>query len=162
MWGHHLAFGRPFLDETCRIRLPDGLEVIPHETPIHPGGRRVKAGHRPKWPVAEGAEGEIVYLAGIQDGEAWYEVEHPGTGTGFRVEWDVGTMPYLWYWQEFGASQGYPWYGRHYNIGLEPFSSYPTDGLAAAVQNGTALAFGPREQKGFWLRASVIEATGQR
>jgi len=29
----------------------------------------------------------------------------------------LASVPHL-YWQEFGATTGYPWYG-HYNIGLE-------------------------------------------
>ncbi|CAA9550497.1 MAG: hypothetical protein AVDCRST_MAG73-2826 [uncultured Thermomicrobiales bacterium] len=171
MWGHHLAFGRPFLDETCRIRLPGGATVIPHDSPIDPRGRRVVAGRRSAWPLAPAAGGgevdlsrlpprgeasEIVYVTGFAEG--WYEIEHPAKGVGIRVEWDATQMPYLWYWQEFGASEGYPWYGRHYNIGLEPFSSYPTNGLAEAVENGTALAFGPGETRRFWLRATVYEA----
>ncbi len=177
MWGHHLAFGRSFLDETCRIRLPEGIEIIPHATPIHPDGRRVAAEQRPTWPRAEAEVGrdgnvdlsvlpprgtlsEIVYLTGFNEGDAWYELSHPAKGVGFRVEWDAARMPYLWYWQEFGASEGYPWYGRHYNIGLEPFSSYPTNGLAEAVENGTALSFGPRDRQSFWLRASVVAETG--
>ena len=104
-----------------------------------------------------GTVSEIVYLTGFQPDAAWYEIAHPGKGVAFRVEWDAARMPYLWYWQEFGAGDGYPWYGRHYNIGLEPFSSYPTNGLADAVANGTALSFGPQEQQTFWLRASVVE-----
>jgi Domain of unknown function (DUF4432) len=121
MWGHHLAFGRPFLDETCRLRLPDGIETIPHEEAIHPAGRRVAGGTRSTWPLAPAASGgevdlsvlpprgtpsEIVYLAGFAPDAAWYEVTHPGRGVGFRVEWDAGPMPYLWYWQEFGAGTG--------------------------------------------------------
>jgi hypothetical protein len=65
-------------------------------------------------------------------------------------------MPYLWFWQEFGGTVGYPWYGRHWNIGLEPFSSYPTNGLAEAVTNGTALELAPREQRTFSLSAHVV------
>jgi hypothetical protein len=34
-----------------------------------------------------------------------------------------------------------PWFGKHYNIGLEPFSSYPSSGIAEAVENGSALLF---------------------
>jgi hypothetical protein len=138
---------------------------------IHPLGRRVAPDQRPTWPIAatpdggtidlsvlppRGTLGEIVYLTNFKDG--WYEVEHPGNGVRFRVEWDAATMPYLWYWQEFGASEGYPWWGRHYNIGLEPFSSYPSNGLPEAVENGTALSLGPREQRTFWLRATVVES----
>jgi hypothetical protein len=32
-------------------------------------------------------------------------------------------------WQEYWTSGFYPWYGRHCNIGLEPFSSFPTNEL---------------------------------
>lgn len=169
MWGQHLAFGRPFLDETCRIRVPEGTEIIPHAVPIHPAGRRLGTA-RTAWPLAEAADGgqldlsvlpprntvsDVAYLTGFNEG--WYEVEHPGKGIGFRTEWDAKTMPYLWFWQEFGLNAGYPWYGRHYVIGLEPFSSYPTNGLGEAIENGTALTLGPREQRTFWLRASVYE-----
>jgi len=84
-------------------------------------------------------------------------LEHPGKGIGIRVEWDIAVMPYLWYWMEYGASKAYPWYGRLYTIGLEPFSSYPTNGLPDAVANGSALEFGPGERKEFWLRATIYE-----
>jgi hypothetical protein len=73
------------------------------------------------------------------------------------VEWDATVMPYLWFWQEFGGTIGYPWYGRHYNVGLEPFTSYPTNGLAEAVANGTALELPPRGRRDFWLTATVID-----
>ncbi len=173
MWGHHITFGRPFLAPGCRICLPDGVTGIPHPVPLHPEGRRVSGAGPFGWPVApggaggevdlgllppRGTAGELVYLTGFREG--WYEVESPAHGIGCRVGWDAGTMPYLWFWQEFGAARGYPWYGRHYNIGLEPFPSYPTNGLAEAVENGTALFIGPREERRFELTAGVFEVGG--
>jgi galactose mutarotase-like enzyme len=170
MWGHHIAFGRPFLEEGCRIRLPEGATVVPHGEAVHPEGRRVRGDTEHAWPIAEDPSGgevdlsvlpargtmsEMLYLTDLSEG--WYEVENPRRGLALRVEWDVGLMPYLWYWQEYGASNFYPWYGRHYNIGLEPFSSMPTNGLAEAVENGTALAIGPREELSFSFRAGVLE-----
>jgi hypothetical protein len=170
MWGHHIAFGRPFLEEGCQIRLPEGATVIPHDEPIHPEGRRVKGGERYTWPFAERADGgnvdlsvlpergtlsEMLYLTDLSEG--WYEVENPEKGLGLRVEWDLGLMPYLWFWQEYGASGFYPWYGWHYNIGLEPFSSYPTNGIQEAIENGTALGVEFSEERRFSLRAGVIE-----
>jgi galactose mutarotase-like enzyme len=170
MWGHHLAFGRPFLEAGCRIRLPEGATVIPHEEPTHPDGRRVKGGKRHVWPFAEGESGEevdlsvlpergtlpeMLYLTDLTEG--FYEIENPRKGLGLRVGWDAEQMPYLWFWQEYGASGFYPWYGRHYNIGLEPFSSFPTNGLKEAVDNGTALTLGARERRRFSLWAEVIE-----
>nr|WP_236667172.1 hypothetical protein [Nonomuraea sp. K271] len=59
-------------------------------------------------------------------------------------------------WQELGASTDHPWWGRAYTVGLEPFSSMPTDGLAAAVANGTALTLDPHETKELRLRAEVL------
>jgi galactose mutarotase-like enzyme len=175
MWGHHIALGRPFLEEGCRIRLPEGTTVVPHEEPIHPEGRRVKGGGRYEWPLAEGESGgvvdlsvlpeagtlsEMLYLTDLSEG--LYEVENPRKGLSLRVEWDVRCMPYLWFWQEYGASEFYPWYGGHYNVGLEPFSSYPTDGLREAAENGTALRFEPGEEKSFWMRVAVAEGSGTK
>jgi hypothetical protein len=172
MWGQHITFGQPFLDEHCIIRLPEGIRVVPHPTALQARGRRrVKGSAESVWPNALGADGdlidlsqlpargtsgELVYLAGFQEG--WYEVLNPTKGLGLRVEWDVTQMPYLWFWQEYGDTTEYPWYGRHYNIGLEPFSSYPTNGLAEAVANGTALSLNAREPRHFSYRAAVIEA----
>ena len=172
MWGHHLTYGRPFLGPGGRIRLPPGVRAIPHPVAINrTGERRLRGGTPFAWPHATGPHGEqldlsllpppgtsseLIYLTGFPEG--WYEVENPAIGAGVRVEWDIETMPYLWFWQEFGAMTGYPWYGRHRNIGLEPFSSYPNRGLAAAVANGTALTFAPREEKPFRLGAAIFEA----
>ena len=164
MWGHHLAFGRPFLEPGARIALPDGVEGIPH---TWPDGHRRIAERRFRWPNAaspagdpvdlavlpEQAPGEIVYLTGFPD-DAWYELA--SRGATLRVGWDGRTMPYLWFWQELRGTRGYPWYARHWNIGLEPFTSYPTNGLAEAVANGTALTLGPRATRKFSLSAEVI------
>jgi galactose mutarotase-like enzyme len=172
MWGHHIAFGRPFLGEGCRIRLPEGAAVVPHDEPIHPEGRRVKGGKTYAWPFAERDSGgkvdlsvlpkraeisEMLYFTDLREG--WYEIENPNKSLGLRVGWDVERMPYLWFWQEYGASKFYPWYGRHYNIGLEPFSSFPTNGIQEAVDNGTALSIGAGEEHRFSLRVEAFEGS---
>ncbi|GAA2454761.1 hypothetical protein GCM10010191_87170 [Actinomadura vinacea] len=170
MWGHHIVFGAPFLRPGHRIRLPDGVEVVPHETAIHPAGRRVRPGGPYRWPdvpadgggevdlsvvPAHGELSEIVYLTGFTTGS--YEIVDPAGGLGLGVRWDASVLPYLWMWQELGASLDYPWWGRAYVMGLEPFAGRPTDGLAEAAANGTALTLGPREVRTLWLRAAVID-----
>lgn len=172
MWGHHITFGQPFLKPGHRIVLPDSVSVQPHEEEVGPTGRRVANDDVFAWPHGIGASGETVdfstipesgtpselfYISGFPDSTAWYEIIDPGPGIGMRVEWDTGTMPYLWYWQEFGATAGYPWYGRNYNIGLEPSSSYPTTGLPDAVANGSVMTLTPGETRDFRLRAEVFE-----
>lgn len=98
---------------------------------------------------------ELLYLTDLSEG--WYEVDNPKNGLGMRISWDVERMPYLWFWQEYGASGFYPWYKRHYNIGLEPFSSLPTNGIKEAVENGTALSIGAQEKLSFSFRAEVLD-----
>jgi hypothetical protein len=177
----------PFLlQKTLRLRSGDsGIrfeETLTNESAVHmrvmwgpidPDGRRVRGGESYSWPVAadesgvevdlsvlpaRGTPSEIVYIRDLSEG--WYEIDNPKKDLGFRVEWDVRQMPYLWFWQEFGASRFYPWYGRNYNVGLEPFSSFPTNGIEEAVENDSALSVGPSETLRFALRAEVLEEGG--
>ena len=97
----------------------------------------------------------MLYITDLSDG--WYEIENQEKRLGLRVGWDVSLMPYLWFWQEYGASGFYPWYGRHYNIGLEPFSSFPMNGLQEAVENDTVLSIEGREKRSFSLQVEVLE-----
>lgn len=171
MWGQHLAFGRPFLRPGCRIRLPDGVRVIPHPETINPPRRAVAPGGPHRWPVVPASGGstldlsvapppgsptDVVYLTGFTEG--WYEIVDPEAGIGLRAEWDAEVLPYLWQWRELGDTTGYPWWGRGYVMGLEPFSSYPTNGLAEAVENGSALEFSPRASRQLHWSAGVLTA----
>jgi hypothetical protein len=168
MWGQHLAFGAPFLRPGCRIRLPDGVRVLPHPEPINPPHRTVADGGPYPWPVvptpeggrtdlseipAPGAPSDVVYLTGFPDG--WYELSDPA-GAGVRVEWDATVLPFLWLWHELGATVDYPWWGRAYVVGVEPFSSYPTNGLPEAVANGTALVLGGLDKRKLVWSIGVI------
>lgn len=134
MWGHHVVFGPPFLRPGCRLELPVAgpIDTVPEA----------------------GAPSAIHYLDGFGD-EGTYTIRDDRVG--MRVSWDARTMPYLWVWQEHGATREYPWWGRLRTIGLEPFSSFPTDGLAEAARNGSALRLAPREARDFELTASVLE-----
>ncbi|WP_276353725.1 DUF4432 family protein [Cohnella caldifontis] len=171
MWGQHLALGKPFLEEGCRIELPDGLRVIADPLDAQDGQRcRVARGAEYAWPQAAGPDGdavdlsvlppagtpsEIVYVTGFQE-NGWYRVTNDRLGAGIQVDWDAKEMPYLWFWQEFGDTKRYPWYGRHYNIGLEPFSSYPTHGLEQAVRNGSAGQIAGGETRTFTLSTTLF------
>lgn len=169
MWGFHISFGAPFLDETSIIELPNPVEVIPHPEPITSTGRRVANTERFTWPIAPSSDGgevdfskmprkgthsEMLYLIGFD--EAWYRILSPSRKIAVRVSWDKKLLPYLWYWQEFGSSEEYPWFGKHYNIGLEPFSSFPTNGLSEAIENGSALTFQIGEKKVSEIEFEVI------
>lgn len=172
MWGQHLAFGRPFLAPGCRIRLPEGVEVLTEaaDSPVLSPGRVVRGGAF-VWPTGvdrqaeqvdlsvlpdRNTASEMLYIHGFDD-QAWYTVENPSLGLGMKVEWDGAAFPYLWYWQEFGATKGYPWYGRHYNVGLEPFAGYPTHGLEQAIANGSAGSIAPGGRATSWWKTAPHE-----
>jgi hypothetical protein len=160
MWGFHFTFGPPFMDDDCRVVLPGKPTVMPHASEVFGSARRLKGNENFAWPVGVGADDkpvdfskipprntptEMLYIKDLERGE--YRVESPNKGLAAVVKWDKTNHPYLWFWQEFGASTGYPFYGRNYNIGLEPFSSFPTTGVVDSVNNGTALIFKGREVK---------------
>lgn len=167
MWGHHITFGRPFLGPGAVIEMPPGVEIVtgdisrshpqrrladhrvmPWHDAVDSDGRAVDMSLLPE----AGTPGEMSYLRGFRDGR--YRVRD-GQGLALEIAWDAAVMPYVWCWQEFGAMRDYPWFGRHYNIGLEPFTSMPREGLTAAVENGTVSTLASRERKSFWLRATV-------
>ena len=159
MWGQHLTFGRPFLHEGCRITLPANLEIVPHEGA---GFSEVLRGTTHTWPIVkltngqhadlsqvpgDTASSEMLYLHGFEEG--WFEISSEISGGRIKVRWDAEVLPYLWLWREFGASKDYPFWGDTYALGLEPFSSMPTEGLAHAVDNQTAIVFETGETRTF-------------
>lgn len=175
MWSHHITFGRPFLVPGSTIVVPEGVTAIPHPEQVAGEERRVARAEPFAWPLGTNAQGfeedfsrvpepgspsELFYLTGFQGVTGSYRIMRPGGDLGMAVEWDAATLPYLWYWQEFGRTQGYPWYGQSYNVGLEPASSYPTNGLPDAVANGSAIHLEPGGQRSLWLTATVAGGTG--
>lgn len=160
MWGFHFTFGPPFLTEDSKITVEDPAMVLAHDYGADGPLRRVGSNEEFAWPKGRNSQGEIVDFSLLPvrgtPGEmlyihkspiGWYRVESPSHSMAAEVCWDNTLFPYLWFWQEYGYSQEAPWYGKHYNIGLEPFSSYPTSGVAEAIENGTSLSFAPHESK---------------
>jgi hypothetical protein len=158
VWGEHIAIGEPFLSEDCVIDLPGGT-LISHETEFHPNNR-LKPGVRAPWPQAEDKDGnrldlsivppktvrayDMSYVADMPEG--WYSITNQKKEVGFGLVYPKDIFKFLWYWQSLGGGFGYPWYGRGYNIGLEPFTSYDNQGLAQAIENGTALTLEPGQR----------------
>lgn len=160
MWGHHPAFGTPFLDGGCRLYSP-ARRFTAHDVEISPNSRIAPSasGH---WPVLSERNGRSVdlsivppatervtefgYLSDLEEG--WYGLVNPLLGFGTGLAWSKEVFPYLWFWQELRGSFGYPWYGRCYVMAVEPFNSIPGSGLVRAIESGTApiLAAGSKIQ----------------
>jgi hypothetical protein len=172
MWGHHVAFGRPFLEDGGRIHT-SGRTVTVHDP--FPGDqvRRLIPGAAGTWPVVAGPTGpidlsvvpapgvehamEMCYLSEF-DGPAWYAIS--GRSAGFALRWDGDLFRYLWLWQELESGGGYPGWGSLYAVALEPWTSFPTNGLAAAVQRGTQLVVPARGEIHTTLVAALFDPAG--
>lgn len=171
MWGHHPVVGEPFLSEDCRISAPESNVQIFHDEDgpdyrmgLHQSGR---------WPVIKdrndkpldlrivppksGRTMDNCYLKDFETG--WIAIQNTKLDLGFGLAWDPDVFRYVWMWQALGGGQGYPWYGRTYCIGIEPWTSYPCSGLEAAIDNRTARTLEPGGSLDSWLTA--VAFTGQ-
>lgn len=52
----------------------------------------------------------------------------------------------MWQWEVLGGHLDYPWWGRTYSRGLEPFTSATNRGLQGAVEDGAAVWLPPGGQ----------------
>lgn len=168
-WGHHPAFGAPFLAEGLKIDVPAAW-VETHEQ-VGPASRLPRK-DRFAWPNVTNGErtidlsvlppetetsADLSFLGGLEEG--WYGLTNPELGVGFGLAWPEEIFPYLWLWQEFRGSSGWPWYKSNYVMGFEPFTSIDDSGLAGCVERGTARQIGPRESLEVELVAVCFESS---
>lgn len=170
-WGHHPALGWPFLEEGCRVDVPDCSIVTLAEH--MPPASRLKAGQNARWPLAEGVDGkqvdlsriagpgaaasDMVFLSGMREG--WFAVTNPSTRVGFALRYPVDVFKRLWYWQVYRGGRDYPWWSGTYNIALEPSTSLPI--LSRAVKRGEALRLGAGESCEIEMMAIAFEGLGR-
>jgi hypothetical protein len=60
------------------------------------------------------------------------------------MAWPLEVFSAPRYWQVYGGAYGAPWYGRTYNIALEPFSSLQRT-VVDAIRDGSSRILAPRE-----------------
>jgi hypothetical protein len=158
MWGQHIAFGRPFLDDGAvvdvpaqrllvgapqpgyepRLYKPEGSFAWPNAS--SPEGKQVDASQIPAFGTVKAQE--MAYITELTDG--WYAITNRKQRLGFGLRFDPSVYRYIWYWQQHGnVAQGFPWWGRLHTVALEPWTSYPTGGLQEAVANGTSVHLQP-------------------
>jgi galactose mutarotase-like enzyme len=161
-WGHHVAFGQPFLDGSCRLDTP-GATVVVDDERDGTASDLVK-GARFGWPVGPDRAGgsvdlrdvpgpdptrpveRLYYLVDLATGEV--SLTNQRLGVRAALTWDTSVMPHTWMWYEMHAGAGFPWYQGVYVLGIEPHSSYPGQGLhAIRRKTGTQLRFEPGEAR---------------
>ena len=93
--------------------------------------------------------------------DGWYAITNMEKKVGIGMLFSKEIFRYVWNWQVFGGGPGYPWYGRHYNLGLELCTSLPDGMTLPGSQNKTAFDLGSRESIETSLKAIAFEsATG--
>jgi hypothetical protein len=138
VWGHHPAYGAPFLSE--HLRAATNARKVYTDPGYDSPFCAVVPGETTEWPYAKGKGGGKVdlrrftsqaersffmgYLSDF-DGPPWYALLNPQHKLGIGVTWTPKAFRHLWFWQELRASTGFPFYGRTYTVALEPHSSYP-------------------------------------
>ena len=148
MWGHHPAFGPPFLREGVKLFVPARHGIV-HE-PSFAATSIFEPGYTFDWPfisvdgsaidlsqlpAEDAGYSDLLYLRDFKDG--WYAVIDPERQVGFGLTWPLDVFPYLWFWLVYGEAPGYPWWNQVTCIALEPWTSIPNS-LTEAIDQGTA------------------------
>ncbi len=147
MWGHHPAFGTPFLHEGVKITIPSATAAA--HSPMFAASGILEPGQEFVWPnlqvagkkmdlslvqSADAGFSELIYLKDLSAG--WYAILDEEKEVGFGLTWPLDVFPYIWFWLVYGKAPGYPWWNRVYCLALEPWTSIPNQ-LNEAIARGT-------------------------
>jgi galactose mutarotase-like enzyme len=164
MWGFHPAFDGAQIAPGGRLhcgasglrvhgeRLGEHQTLAPATTagwPATVDGRRLDT-----LIAAENGSADLWYLGGFDRG--WYALELTD-GLLATMCWSAEDFPYLWLWQECHAPGGYPWFGEHHIVGIEPWTSYPASGLLEAIASGCAPRLAAGERRETTLSIGVVD-----
>jgi hypothetical protein len=159
IWQQHVALGAPLLGPAARLDVPAERGVSEAEDDTFASGR-LAFDETFEWPEAPGRDGGTVDLreippetAEIHDQcyatdlrEGWYALTNPEIELGFALTFPTDPFECLWYWQPFGGYTDSPYFGRNYNVGLEPTTAYPGGDIPDAQRaNGTMKTLDPGE-----------------
>src|SRR5215468_9953463 len=132
--GVQRQYSAPLLAAGTRLVLPAGIKAVPVQDYYQ---RPRLAPAASAWPQLRAADGTVVdasvipgrgaptrvaVLSGFTDG--WYELRH-ANGRADRVTWDARTLPFLWLYGEFGATNAWPYRNGFYTFALQPMSRNP-------------------------------------
>tara|TARA_B110000116_G_scaffold83628_1_gene72846 strand:- start:311 stop:1393 length:1083 start_codon:yes stop_codon:yes gene_type:complete len=154
VWLEHIAIGAPVLSDKSRLFVPES-KLRSHPESIDTNSK-LEPDFIGDWPNMNAKDGSVLDFSRIptkedrsldmaymtEMSEGWYALLNEETNIGWAVSYPVETFKYLWYWRNFGGGYGYPWYGRCYNAGLEPCTSFGNGGIKQAQENGSALNIG--------------------
>ncbi len=157
-WGHHPAFGPPFLQAGCVLDLPR----CKAEVPAYALGlrRRLQSGSQRLDDVRtvldkSSRTEDVVLFSELADG--WAALRNPMRKLAIGLTWDRSVFPYVWNWQVYGGSFGSPYFGRTHTFAIEPFNT-PIITLEEAATHGLAPELAPGERRRGFLEIGIIAA----
>lgn len=166
LWGHHPAFHAA---EGAHIDMPAGTLIVADEA-YETSHSDIAPGSRGTWPSIEARHGGVLSLDRVGSGpverlafltdmgdEPWAAVRDTARGEGMAMTWDPETFRTAWFWWEIGGP-GHPWHGRSRIVAIEPNTTFPADGLAAAHERGEAHVLAAGGQHRTWLTMSLFDA----
>lgn len=145
-WVHHPAFGRPFADSGCRLAV--GARTLLSDAKAT--GNLLQPDTVNSWPHAATASGDTVDLSVLAGPESrqeifacltdfdqpYFALTNPELGFGVALRWSTEVFPHAWFWQEFHASPGFPWFRRAYAAAIEPANVIPGEGWIGGRERG--------------------------
>ncbi len=169
-WGHHPAIGKPFLDENCVIDIAGGTIGHTYEKDFS-GNSILPLDKEFQWPLLKDKNNRTVNLSKVMSPdlktafcvslekmkEGWYGITNMLIGVGFGMRWDVKIFKYLWMWAVYRGYYNFPFYGRTYNIALEPWSAIP-DNLDDVIKAGRELTLQPFQELNTKFQVIVYES----
>ena len=174
VWLEHIALGEPIISENSTLYLPEKSTILTHPDDVE-ASSKLNPDFKGPWPYAELKNGnkidfrkippkkdrslDMAYISEMDKG--WYAIRNNKNNLGWVVSYPEEIFKYLWYWRNFGGGYGYPFYGRSYNAGLEPCTSYNNSGLEESIKNGTSLKLEPKETIKAKINAGIFSGSGK-
>jgi hypothetical protein len=172
MWSHHPAFGAPFLDAGCLLSAGCTSVLADDRSP----GSLLEAGSRHSWPkvaTQDGGSADLSQVPGPDESRSvlaylgdftsgYFAITNPRLRLGVGLRWPLDPFGQAWLWQEMHQTEQWPWYRRAYVLAVEPASTIPGQGMAAARSAGQAgVRFAPGQARQVVIEAVLFEGTGQ-
>ena len=154
----HLVLGAPLVGPGMRVEAEaQALVVLTDAGP--PEGDPAKALAWPRdetgtdWSVA--AQPGLGHFGCLHGATPTLSVRNDAVPVAVRVGWSAGALPYLWFWHEHERA-GWPGGSNATCLGIEPASVPTSEGLAHAVETGTAIELRPDGEVQWQVRLDVI------
>ncbi|MBX3071978.1 MAG: DUF4432 family protein [Thermomicrobiales bacterium] len=172
MWGHHPAYGAPFIGADTVI--DTNAATVSVDEGLTGATSLLEAGATFPWPgatqhgnevdlrtiPAEGAGmANMAYIHDFPGDVGWYGFTNRKLGFGAGLSWRTDDFPCAWFWQELNGTSGYPWWKGEYVLAIEPNTSFPGHGLAAVKTRGMSRSLEPGESATARMTAVMYEST---